>query len=594
MSFRVRLFLAFIFAVLLPIIALALIIRGEMTGRFTAQYNARVASLIEGIGEDLSQESGRIDAALAVIKRSTLQDNRFRRAAVDRASEERAYLLDYAGVAMRLTGLTMLQIQDESGRIVSSGHFRNEYDRMERELPSLLEGFAGRMVLAEMRAPEAPFLALARIDSLRMGERQFAIVAGTRVERGMLERLARGNGLSVSLVYPGGVMERQRADAAAADEGAGPARGRGFGAGAIEEGSEGAVAGELDIPFIGLERGVPGQAAFRVTRDLADLRELRRSIDRWFAAATVAAVLLVLFLVAWLTSRISRPIADLAAKTGQVDLDRLDVDFSTRRTDEIGVLSRGLETMTERLRASAVLVREAERRAAIGDLARQVNHDIKNGLTPIRNIVRHLLGLAREAPGDLQKVFEERRESLDGGIAYLEQLASNYARLSPARNRRLCDVNEIVRRVVREQPEPDGVRVHLHLAEGIFVMGDEVSLRRIFENLYSNAIESFDSRAGTVSIVTEAAPREDRVRITVTDTGTGMNEEQRSRIFNDFYTTKERGTGLGLSIVRRLVMDLGGSIRVESEAGTGSRFSVELPAARPAGGEAGATNEEGY
>jgi signal transduction histidine kinase len=67
------------------------------------------------------------------------------------------------------------------------------------------------------------------------------------------------------------------------------------------------------------------------------------------------------------------------------------------------------------------------------------------------------------------------------------------------------------------------------------------------------------------------------VRITVSDTGVGMREDEVARIFDDFYTTKPHGTGLGLSIVRRLVMDLGGSIRVESEKGNGSRFIVELP-----------------
>lgn len=595
MNFRARLFLAFILAVLLPILALALIIRSEMTGRFTAQYHARVASLIEGIGDDLSREGERIDAALSVLKQAMLQDNNFRRAAVDQSSEERAYLLDYAGGAMRLTGLTMLQIQDESGRIVSSGHFRNEYDRLEAQLPQLLRTISGQVALVAIRAPSAPFLALTRIDSIQMGERRFTVVAGTRVEGSILARLARGNELAVSLIYPGGRLGLGKEDADGTDAHADPARGREIVSGVRAESSRNAITGDLEIPFIGLGRDGIGQASFRVAHDLTDLRALRRSIDRWFAAATAAAVILVLLLVTWLTSRISRPIADLAAKTGQVDLDRLDVDFSTRRTDEIGVLSRGLENMTGRLRASAALIREAERRAAVGDLARQVNHDIKNGLTPIRNIVQHLLRLAREAPEDVPKVLEERSQSLDGGIAYLEQLAANYARLSPKREHRICDVNEILRRIATDVRGSSHIQMHLDLADGMFVMGDEVSLRRIFENLITNAVDSFQSRPGTVSITSARATEDERVRVAVTDTGSGMNEEQRSKIFNDFYTTKEQGTGLGLSIVRRLVMDLDGSVRAESEPGVGSRFIVELPAApRAAAAGKKSANEEGH
>lgn len=575
MSFRARLLFALMPAVLLPIIVLALVIRVEMTRRLTAQYDARVASLIAVIEDDLSRESARIDAAVAGIEQAMLSDNRFRRAAMDRIPAERTYLLDYAGSAMRLAGLTMLQIQDESGRIVSSGHFRNEYDRLDPRLLLRLRRLAGRTALVEMRAPDAPFLALARIDSVRMGDRLFLLVAGTTVESGMLEQLARGKELRVSLRYPGGGLASD-----ALPEHGGEIGGRNSPADASED----AIAGTLDIPFIGLDRNGTASAEFRVTHDLEDLRALRKGVDRWVMLVTVVAAMIVLLLVAWLSSRISRPIADLAARTEQVDLDRLDIDFSSRRSDEIGVLSRGLERMTARLRASAALIRDAERRAAVGDLARQVTHDIKNGLTPVRNIVQHLLRLAREHPADLPGVLEERRQTLAGGLDYLERLASNYARLTPKRERRLCNLGAVLRGIVTDMPEPGRVRVHLEVDSGIFIMADAVSLRRIFENLVTNAIESLESEQGTVSIAA-ALSGDGRVRITVTDTGTGMSEERQGEIFNDFFTTKREGTGLGLSIVRRLVMDLDGSIAVESEPGRGSRFMVDLPAARRPDGD---------
>jgi signal transduction histidine kinase len=239
-----------------------------------------------------------------------------------------------------------------------------------------------------------------------------------------------------------------------------------------------------------------------------------------------------------------------------------------------------LGTMTERLRASTVLIKDAERRATFGDLARQVNHDIKNGLTPIRNVFRHLIGLAGNDPGRLPKVFNERQTTLESSISYLENLSSNYARLYPKSERRTCDVNDIVRRVVRDFQGSDRVDFGMSLDENIIVLGDPVSLRRIIENLVNNAIDSLETRPGNVTISTALVPGEgDRpnVRITVADSGAGMNEEVRAKIFDDFYTTKDDGTGLGLSIVRRLVMDLGGSIDVESEQGKGSRFLIDLP-----------------
>jgi signal transduction histidine kinase len=141
-------------------------------------------------------------------------------------------------------------------------------------------------------------------------------------------------------------------------------------------------------------------------------------------------------------------------------------------------------------------------------------------------------------------------------------------------------VNDIVRRVVTDLQGP-GAALHMKLGDRSVVMGDALSLRRVLENLVDNAVDSLDAKPGDVTVTTTlvngdaAGPR---VQITVVDTGTGMTEEQQAQAFDDFYTTKSDGMGLGLSIVRRLVMDLDGSIRVESEKGKGTRFIVDLPA----------------
>jgi len=123
--------------------------------------------------------------------------------------------------------------------------------------------------------------------------------------------------------------------------------------------------------------------------------------------------------------------------------------------------------------------------------------------------------------------------------------------------------------------------VRTRLEGKMVVAGDPLSIRRVVENLVHNAIDSLQSGTGEVTVSTGLVDGEAgrRARIVVADTGAGMGDEVRDKIFDDFYTTKADGTGLGLSIVRRLVMDLDGSIEVESKPGKGSRFTVELPAA---------------
>jgi signal transduction histidine kinase len=587
-TFRTRLLAGLGAVVLIPLTVMALGVRREMASRLTSQYEQRASTVVGVIRARLERESDDIAARLEALRAAIRSDNRFRAAAVQRLSAERPYLLDYAERVMRITGLSMLRIQDESGRILSSGHFRNEFDLREPELVEGLTAFADRTALVEARTAEGTFVALARLDSTRLGGRQFWLVGGTRVNRVYLGRITGGQDVSVSLVYPGGVLSSdstvERLLQGALDE-TGTSRDSLFG---------GAIVRELAIPYVDpAAADVAGsaeaanrqvaQARIVVAHPTTELRTLLRSVDRWFLTILVLTAGAALLLALWLASHLSRPLVLLARKTELLDLDRLTVDFASRRRDEIGELSRLLGAMTERLRASATTLRAVERRAAMGDLARQVNHDVKNGLMPIRNILRHLSQVASEQPERLGEVFHERRPTLESSVAYLETLASKYARLSPIVGRQRSDVNAVIEQVVADMGSTQSADVQLRLQRDVpQVAGDTVALRRIVENLVGNARDSIERRQGTVSIETASVGGvEPRVQIAVRDTGRGMTREELDRAFDDFYTTKSSGTGLGLSIVRRLIMDLNGALRVESEPGVGTTVTVLLPLAAP-------------
>src|SRR5687767_3422129 len=175
MSLRSRLILAFAAVVLIPIGLLAFGIRQEMTRRLSQEYQLRVDRVVEVIREDLARESAAIAERLASLESALLNDNRFRLAAVAGLESEREYLLDYAGTAMRLTGLSMLQIQDADGRILSSGHFRNEHGRVDSGLAPALNSVHG-VALVMTRGAEREFLALARAESFVISGREFTIV----------------------------------------------------------------------------------------------------------------------------------------------------------------------------------------------------------------------------------------------------------------------------------------------------------------------------------------------------------------------------------------------------------------------------------
>jgi signal transduction histidine kinase len=554
MTFRTRVLLAFVPVVLVPLLVFGLGVRRAVRDRIAAQYRRRVDALVAVIRNDFAERSRSIGDRLAALKAAATDDNRLRAAAVQTA--DRQYLLDYAGTAMRLGGLDMLQIQDGAGRIVSSGQFRQEFDRLEPALPRLVASAPGGVALVEARTAEGKFLALVRVDSLRLAGQQWTLVGGTTVDAASLAGLARDTTLRVALELSGAAAAPPPAPAGAASD---------------------TVVGELQVPFVGSDSARLAPARIVVTAPLTALAEVRRSVDFWFLVAALATLAVAVVVGGWLASRVTQPLADLAGAAAAVDLERLEAAFASDRPDEIGALTRLLGEMTARLRAGAARLREIERRAAMGDLARQVNHDIKNGLAPLRNVLRHLAEVARDAPSRLPAVFAERQETLESSLAYLETLAANYARLYPETRVGLCEVNAVVRETLRLVAPPVGITLGAELVEGLpRVRADTLVLRRILENLVRNAVEAMDGRGGAVTVRTERLDGA-RLRITVVDQGKGMSQQELARAFDDFYTTKPGGTGLGLSIVRRLVLDLSGSLKVETEPGQGTRVIIELP-----------------
>lgn len=550
MTFRSRVALALGAGAILPLLLLAVGVRREMTRRLTAQADTRIGLQVAKAREALAAESGAIDRRLDRLAASLTGNNQFRLAVVSGETGV-TWLRGWAEPAMRQGELDLLELVDSAGTILSSGHFRNEFGRVHLGLGEAIEQESRVPVVVRARTPTGSIDGLARSRTIEIAGRRFSLIGGTALD---LARVVPTSDPEVNAEFQIGI--------------AAPS-------------SEASRLAELPLRFVTLEDSVAvGRATIVLTRQLGPMLAVRRSVDRWFLGAGIVVLLLTSGLALWLASRVTRPLADLAEKTARLDLDRLDESFATGRADEIGTLSQLLDAMTARLRSSAVRLREAERRATTGDLARQINHDVKNGLAPIRHVLRHLGQVAAEKPGELAAMYQERQATLESSVQYLENLSRNYARLSPALDRSESDPNALLQEIARSLAG-GAVSVDLRLADSLpAVRADAVALRRILENLGGNAVDAAREGGGTVTLASEALRREGTVwiRLIVADTGKGMSPDQLNRAFDDFYTTKEGGTGLGLSVVRRLVADLGGTLRVETAPGQGSRFTVELPA----------------
>lgn len=542
MTFRGRLILALLMAALVPLVVFALGVRREMTGRLAAGERAANLVAADAARRGIAAEGERIAARLGSISADIRSDPRFLRA-LHGDSTLRNWMLDYAGAAMHSAGLDMLEFRDSASTVLSAGQYRNLYGQQSAPLPANAEG--GFVLLA--RTPSGSRATLVRAVHQRVGASDLLLIGGTTLDSAWLRRLSPDTAIGVTLRMP-------------PDTSAAPA------------------ITEIPMPLAGEESS--GPATFVVSRRSSNLAELRDGVSHQLAVALALIGILAASLALVLGSSISRPVRELTERAEQVDLDHLDADFATGRSDELGRLSNSLGDMQYRLRHSVMQLRDAERRAATGDLARQVNHDVKNGLAPIRNVLRHLSQLAAgDDANELQAVYREREATLSASVAHLEDLARRYAQLVPGATPSTAASKPLAASladVVRDVNDP---RVVLHVvpeAAELAVAADPVAVRRIVHNLVANALESLPDGQGTVDIAVQRTGT-DAVTVSVRDTGRGMSAAELDNAFRDFHTTKPSGTGLGLSSVRRLVMDAGGRLRASSSPDAGSRFEVTLP-----------------
>ena len=226
----------------------------------------------------------------------------------------------------------------------------------------------------------------------------------------------------------------------------------------------------------------------------------------------------------------------------------------------------------------------AQRQSAWKEVAQRIAHEIRNPLTPItlsaERIRRHVDRSLPESPGIIRKCCDAILASVES----MRTLVSQFAALAefPAANPRPSDLNEIVESaLLMFEGRISNIRVERHLQGGIPpVMADPEALRRAVANLVDNAAEAMqESLLRILSIETSAADGASMAEIVVSDTGPGLTDDMRERLFLPWFSTRQRGTGLGLSIVAKIVQDHGGSIRAESNAPAGARFIIELPLA---------------
>ena len=250
------------------------------------------------------------------------------------------------------------------------------------------------------------------------------------------------------------------------------------------------------------------------------------------------------------------------------------------RQENVGALLV-LEDLTELL--------HAQKAAAWREVAQRIAHEIKNPLTPIQLSAERIHRLVERAEGllspQMASSIAQSTELIGREVATLKGLVDEFSRFArfPASQPVPASLNEIVTNAVGVfAGRLHGVDVHTDLAAGLPpVPLDAEQIKRAVVNLIDNAAEALEHAVRReIWVRTALDPRRDVVEITIADSGSGVSPEAKEKLFLPYFSTKERGTGLGLAIVSRIVSEHQGSIRVEDNQPTGSRFIIELPLER--------------
>lgn len=302
---------------------------------------------------------------------------------------------------------------------------------------------------------------------------------------------------------------------------------------------------------------------------------------------TVVNIFVLLFIVSIITGLlasqwITAPLRVVRENLAAIELGKANRILGYSGNDEIGLLISEYNNKVAELEHKADLLARSERETAWREMAKQVAHEIKNPLTPMKLNIQHLqrtMGAGENIePERIRQLTHNLIEQIDT-LASIAGAFSNFAKM-PSTKRETVSLRNVLQNTVDLFSNFDRVKIHLKIqTEGAaYVTADKDQLVRVFNNLIKNAVQAIpESERGTVRVILETEGG--GYRVTVSDNGTGIDPEARDRIFMPNFTTKSRGMGLGLAMAKNIAESSGGTIRFESTPGEGSRFFVWLPRA---------------
>jgi signal transduction histidine kinase len=293
----------------------------------------------------------------------------------------------------------------------------------------------------------------------------------------------------------------------------------------------------------------------------------------------VLMLILSIALAVYISNKIVEPLKVVSERISSIDLSKKNERIDYNGNDEIAELVAEYNRMLEALDKSARLLAKSERESAWREMARQIAHEIKNPLTPMKLSIQLLDKSWNNNDKDFSERFKRSTQTLIEQIDSLSAIASAFSQFAqmPVVKFEKVDIIERINRSIQLYKQYDNLQINVNTPQHIvFVKADNEKMLQIFNNLIKNAVQAIpQNKQGVINVsVSEQA---DFVTVEIEDNGSGIPPEMKDKLFQPYFTTKSSGTGLGLAIVKNIIEELNGKIDYSSDENKGTVFFISLP-----------------
>ncbi|MFY0673889.1 MAG: GHKL domain-containing protein [Bacteroidia bacterium] len=289
-------------------------------------------------------------------------------------------------------------------------------------------------------------------------------------------------------------------------------------------------------------------------------------------------LLLLAFLTALILRTVTKPLSLITTQLKNTTLTSTNEKITWEKNDEIGLLVKEYNQMVDKLELSAKQLADSKQAEAWQEMAKQVAHEIKNPLTPMKLNIQQLQRAWKDQHPNVENIFNKVTQVLISQIESLARIASNFSNFAkmPKVETQPVSIGAILNEIEQLYNSKEPVVFLKNPYADQIVMADRDQLFRAINNLVKNGIQAVDTPIKPViKIFCECV--DSKLKLTITDNGSGISEEMKEKIFIPNFSTKSSGMGLGLAIVKQIVESHNGSIYYKSNVPVGTTFIIEIP-----------------